>query len=43
MSNSITNPKIETSTLDPVAELRENMNYIEKFELLPSVTQYIDS
>ena len=43
MSNLTSDPNAETSTLDGAAELRENMNYIEKFELSPSVTQHIDS
>ena len=30
-------------TLDVAAELRENINYIEKFGLPPSVTHHIDS
>ena len=43
MSNSTSDPNAETSTLDAAAELRENMNYIEKFGLPPSVAQHIDS
>ena len=43
MSNSTSDQNAETSTLDAAAELRENMNYIEKFELPPSVAQHIDS
>ena len=43
MSNSTSDPNAETSTLDAAAELRENMNYIEKFGLPPSVAPHIDS
>ncbi len=43
MSNSTSDQNVETSTLDAAAELRENMNYIEKFGLPPSVAQHIDS
>ena len=30
-------------TLDIAAKLRENLNYIEKFELVASITQHINS
>ena len=43
MSNSTSDPNAETSTLDAAAELRENMNYIEKFGLPPSVAPHINS
>ena len=43
MSNSISNPNVKTSTLDAATELKENINYIEKFGPPPSITQYIDS
>ncbi len=43
MSNSASNPNAETSTLDVIADLRENMNYIKKFGLSSSIAQYIDS
>ena len=43
MSNSTSNLNTETSTLDAIAELRENINYIEKFGSPPSVALYIDS
>ena len=42
MSNSISDPNAKTSTLDATAKLIENMNYIEKFRLPPSVAPYID-
>ena len=43
MFNSASNPNAKTSTLNAIADLRENMNCIKKFELPPSVTQQIDS
>lgn len=43
MSNSISNSNAKTSILNATAKLRENINYIEKFGLPPSVTQYINS
>lgn len=43
MSNSISNSNAKTSTLDTVAKLRDNINYIEKFGLLLSVAQQINS
>ena len=43
MSNPASNPNAKTSILDTAIDLRENMNYIKKFGLLPNVAQYIDS
>ncbi len=43
MSNLASDPNAETNTLDVVADLRKNMNCIEKFRLHPSITQQIDS
>ena len=42
MSNLTSNPNAEISTLDAVAGLRKNINYIEKPGLPPSVTQHIN-
>ena len=42
MSNLISDPNAKTSTLNAAAELKENMNYIKKFRLPPSVAPYID-
>lgn len=36
MSNLTSNPNVKTNTLDVTIELRDNMNYIEKFGLPPS-------
>ncbi len=43
MSNSTSNLNVENSILDIVVELRENINYIKKFGLLPSIAQHINS
>ena len=43
MSNSISNQNAKTSILDATIKLKKNMNYLEKFELPLSITQYIDS
>ena len=43
MFNLTSDLNAKISTLDTAADLRENMNYIEKFGLHPSVAQYIDS
>ena len=43
MFNSTSNPNAESSILDAAAELRENMNYIEKFGLPLSVAPHIYS
>lgn len=43
MSNLISDPNTKTSILDAAADLRENINYIEKLRLFPSVAKYINS
>ncbi len=43
MSNPVSNPNAKTITLDATTDLRENMNCIKKFGLLPSIAQSIDS
>ncbi|MCJ1346029.1 hypothetical protein MMC31_004240 [Peltigera leucophlebia] len=43
MSNLTSDSNPKTSVLDAAAELRENMNYIKKFELPLSVAQHINS
>lgn len=37
MSNLANNPNAKTSILDTITNLKENMNYIKKFELPPNV------
>ncbi len=42
MSDPISNPNAENSTIDASAELRNNIDYIKKFGLPPSVAQNIN-
>ena len=43
MSNSISNQNAKTSTLNTVAQLRENINCIKKLGLPLSIVQHINS
>ena len=43
MFNLISNLNAKTNILDVTTELKENINYIKKFGLPPSIAPYIDS
>ena len=43
ISHLTNNINIKNRILDIATKLKENMNYIEKFRMIPSIIQYINS